>query len=221
MTASFDQEKHSSFLPPLKDENGRLIESQMIYVGGLDPSVSEEHLFALFSQFGSLQKVQLQYHPNTQISRGYAFLAFRDPKVSHLAIRTMAGKYIAGRQLNTGWANQNQQSLVSVASGCTVVTSDQFPENAAELSQKALSVMVQMSGGTTGVAEQQLAAPFMGASNSVSIESNGASLATMAEQELDKAMGLVGPVATSTSVQAIPTLAEARTSMGAGGTGTR
>jgi len=219
---SSDQEKRSSFLPPLKDENGRLIESQKVYVGGLDPSVSEEHLFALFSQFGSLQKVQLQYHPNTQISRGYAFLAFRDPKVSHLAIQTMAGKYVAGRPLKTGWANQNQQSSSSIASGCTVVTSDQFPENAAELSQKALSVMAQMTGGTTTAAEQQLAAPFMGATKSASIRSNGASLATMAEQELDKAMGLVGTVtATSTSAQAIPTLAEARTSMVAGGTGTR
>jgi len=102
------------------------------------------------------------------------------------------------------------------------VTSDQFPENAAELSLKALSVLAQMTGGTTAAAEQQLAAPFMSASKSTSIGSNGASLATMAEQELDKAMGLVGTVtATSISAQTIPTLAETRTSMVSGGTGTR
>jgi RNA-binding protein 39 len=214
----------TSFLPPLRDENGRLIESQKLYVGGLDPNVREEHLYALFSQFGTLQKVQLQYHPNTQISRGYAFLAFRDPKVSHLAIRTMTGKFVAGRPLKTGWANQNQQSPASIASGCTVVTSDQFPEDAADLTQKALSVLAQMTGGTTAAAVQQLTDTSMGASISANSGSNAVAIATMAEQELDKAIGLVGSTATtkSTSAQAIPTVAEARASMAApGGAGSR
>ena len=211
----------TSFLPPLRDESGRLIEAQKVYVGGLDPNVREEHLYALFSQFGTLQKVQLQYHPNTQISRGYAFLAFRDPKVSHLAIRTMSGKFVAGRPLKTGWANQNQQSAASIASGCTIVTSDQFPEDAADLTQKALSVLAQMTGGTTAAAVQQLADTSMGASVSASMSgSNAVAIATMAEQELDKAIGLVGSSTVTTnftSVQAVPTVAEARASMAAVG----
>jgi len=145
----------ASFLPPLKDETGRLIESQKVYVGGLDPSIREDHLYALFSPFGNLQKVQLQCHPNTQLSRGYAFLTFYDPKVSNLAIRTMAGKIVTGRPLKTGWANQNQQSTASLASGCVVVTSDQYPDNASELAQKALAVLAQMTGAGAAAAVQQ------------------------------------------------------------------
>lgn len=209
-------------LPPLKDENGRLIESQKIYLGGLDPSVGEDHLYALFSQFGTLQNVQLQYHPNTQSSRGYAFLAFRDPKVSHLAIRTMAGQFVAGRPIKTGWANQNQQSSASLASGCTVVTSDQFPDNAAELTQKALTVLAQMTGGTVALADQVLTNSVTGASSSASIGFSATATASAAEQELDKAMGLVGAgTATSTSTHGIPTVAEARASLAAGGAGPR
>ena len=202
-----------SFLPPLRDENGRLIESQKVYVGGLDPSIREDHLHALFSQFGNLQKVQLQYHPNTQISRGFAFLSFRDPKVSHLAIRTMAGKVVSGRPLKTGWANQNQQSSASIASGCTVVTSDQFPENATDLVQKALFALSQMTGETMAATQHQLV-------DFASSGANTTATATMAEQELDKAMGLIGSgTATSISAQKIPTVAEARASMVGGGTG--
>jgi RNA-binding protein 39 len=229
-----DQEKHggnvlsssstatTSFLPPLRDENGRLIESQKVYVGGLDTSVREDHLYALFSQFGTLHKVQLQYHPNSQISRGYAFLTFRDPKVANLAIRTMAGQIVAGGALKTGWANQNQQSPASIASGCTIVTSDQFPEGASDLVQKALSVLAQMTGSTPVAAGPQPNFFAAATSNSGTGGSNPMSLATMAEQELDKAMGLAGtPTAPTTSVsnQGIPTVAEARASMAAGGTG--
>ena len=138
----------NSFLPPLKDENGNKIESQKVYVGGLDHAVTEQHLFALFSQFGTLLKVQLQIDLNTRLSRGYAFLSFHDPKVSNLAIKTMGGKLIAGRPLKTGWANQS----TSFSSGCTIVTSEEFPADSVALSQKALIVLAQMTGGTVVVA---------------------------------------------------------------------
>jgi len=199
------------FLPPLRDENGRLIESQKVYVGGLDPSVREEHLHAIFSQFGTLLKVQLQCHPNTQISRGYAFLAFRDPKVSHLAIQTMAGKIVAGRALKTGWASQNQQSAASIASGCIVVTSDKFPENASELAQKALLVLLQMTEGTTTAAAHGLPDSVIGTSDV-------AAISAIAEQELNKAVGVDTSTSRPTSAHAIPTVAEARASMAAGAT---
>lgn len=195
-----------SFLPPLRDENGRLIESQNVYVGGLDPSIRQDQLYALFSPFGNLKKVQLQYHPNTQVSRGFAFLTFHDPKVSNLAIQTMAGKIVIGRPLKTGWANQNQQSPASIASGYTMVTSDQFPENASELSQKALSVLAQMNGGYA-MQPVPSASTFVATSNP---SSSASTVMTMAGQELDKAMG----TSTTASTQSIPTVADARASMG-------
>jgi len=209
-----NQVAKKSFLPPLRDESGRLIESQKVYVGGLDPSVKEDHLHALFAQFGNLLSVQLQYHPNTQMSRGYAFLTFYDPKVSHLAIRTMAGQYVAGRSLKTGWASQNRPTSASIASGCSIVTSDQFPENASELSQKALSALAQMTGASVTPVNPHMLNPITNSTN------DGSHAMALAEQELDKAMGLISAsTAVSSLTPEISTVGEARGSMAASGTG--
>ena len=225
----------STFLPPLRDETGRLIESQKVYVGGLDPSVGEEHLYALFSQFGTLHKVHIQTDAATRMSKGFAFLSFRDPKVSHLAIRTMAGQLMAGQPLKTGWASQNQQSMASIASGCTVVTSDQYPIDAATLAQKALAVLAQMTGGGSSATSTPTSVPtvtgsMVAAAAAAAVTSSASStdpsaLATMAEQELDKAMGFATTVTTTTTAttanpgiataSAMPTVAEARASMAA------
>jgi RNA recognition motif-containing protein len=260
----------NSFLPPLKDENGNKIESQKVYVGGLDHAVTEQHLFALFSQFGTLLKVQLQIDLNTRLSRGYAFLSFHDPKVSNLAIKTMGGKLIAGRPLKTGWANQS----TSFTSGCTIVTSEEFPTDAVALSQKALIVLAQMTGGAVVVAggaggtggsslpvsasasANNVAAgavdgnkPSSAANNYATIDptvhaaaalelskamlvpskttlSVDPSILATAEEELDRAMGLL-PAFTDTktngggtnngvsSASSIPTVADARASLAA------
>ena len=205
----------STFLPPLRDETGRLIESQKVYVGGLDPSVGEDHLRALFSRFGTLHGVHLQTDPATRASKGYAFLSFRDPKVSHLAIRTMAGKLLAGRPLKTGWANQNQQSAASIAAGCTVATSDRYPEDAPALAKEALSVLAQMTGG--GVVPAAAEAPAV-----LAPAADPSALSAVAAQELDKAMGLsagagttAGMVAQPAGLSGMPTVAEARASLAA------
>jgi len=234
--------KASSFLPPLRDESGRLIESQKVYVGGLDASVTEDHLFALFSQFGTLHRVHLQTDATTRTSKGYAFLSFRDPKVAHLAMRTMAGQVLAGRPLKTGWANQNQQTTASLAAGCSIVTSDRFPDHAGALAQKALLVLAQMTGGSSsasascsgiasGIASGSVptAAAAPSTVGSRSDPSPALALASMAEHELDKAMGLTGaaaaavlaPGSTATatastaSSSSMPTVAEARASLAA------
>ena len=75
------------------------IESQKVYVGSIDPCVTQDQLRALFSQFGTLEKVLLQMDTLTGMSRGFAFLSYRDPKDANLAIQTMSGQMIAGRSL--------------------------------------------------------------------------------------------------------------------------
>ncbi len=182
----------------LLDESGNRIESQKVYVGGLDPSVTEEHLFALFSQFGQLDKVSMQLDPGTSCSRGYAFLSFRDPKDANLAIQTMSSQILAGRPMKTGWANQ-----ASSVTGVRIVTSDQFPADASTRAQKAFAVLGQL----------------MGVSSEAAV--NATVFSMTAEKAVDAAMGalqkgeaqvVVQPVP-SGSTLAIPTVAEARASM--------
>lgn len=128
---------------PILSEDGKMIEAQKVYVGGLDPVISEEHIFALFSHFGQLEKVTMQVDPTTSSSRGYAFLSFRDPKEAFLAIQTMNNQMLAGRSIKTGWA-----SHVSPSSGVKVVTASSFPNDAADRARKAITVLAQMSNLT-------------------------------------------------------------------------
>ena len=73
--------------------------AQKVYVGSVDRNVTQAQLQALFSQFGELERVVLQLDPTTGISRGFAFLSYKDPKAANLAIQTMSGQMLAGRPL--------------------------------------------------------------------------------------------------------------------------
>jgi len=176
-------------ISPMISSSGKVIESQKAYVGSLDPSVNEEHLFALFSQFGQLEKVNMQMDPATQTSRGYAFLSYRDPKEANLAIQTMSNQVLAGRPMKTGWANQS-----SSVPGVVVSTSEEFPDDANVRAQKALSVLAQLTGSTAGA--------------------TAATISTTAEKAIDAAMGGPSEVAPQSS-SAVPTVAEARASLAA------
>jgi RNA-binding protein 39 len=70
-----------------------------VYVGNIDTNVTQPQLQAIFSQFGDLEKVSLQFDIATGISKGFAFFGFRDPKVANLCIQVMSGQQIAGRSL--------------------------------------------------------------------------------------------------------------------------
>ncbi|KAL3795366.1 hypothetical protein HJC23_009539 [Cyclotella cryptica] len=79
--------------------DGRKIEAQKVYVGSIDRGVTQAQLYALFSGFGPLEKVLLQMDTTTGISRGFAFLSYKDPKDANLAIQTMSGQLLAGKPL--------------------------------------------------------------------------------------------------------------------------
>ena len=81
------------------DPSGKRIEAQKVYVGSVDRCVTQAQLYALFSQFGQLDRVLLQMDMATGMSRGFAFLSYRDPKNANLAIQTMSGQMLAGRPL--------------------------------------------------------------------------------------------------------------------------
>ena len=184
-------------IKPLLGPNGLPIEAQKVYVGSLDPRVSQDHLFQLFHHFGDLQKVNLQMDPNTGISKGYAFLKFHDPKDANLAIQTMAGQVLAGRPLKTGWASQT----VGSSPGVPVVTSDEFPDDASEKAQKGLVALTQLALNGVG-----------GIGSTAVIPS---AVANMADAALNTAMGEAAAAATAASPLAattskVPTVAEAR-----------
>jgi RNA-binding protein 39 len=129
--------------PPLLGPNGKLLEAQKVYVGSLDSSVTQEHLFLLYSQFGYLDKVALQMDSNTGISKGFAFLSFHDPKDAFLAIQTMNGQVLAGRPMKTGWAVNQIPSIP----GAEVITAEEFPADASARTASAYRVLAQLVMG--------------------------------------------------------------------------
>jgi len=83
------------------------VEAQKVYVGSIDRNVTQAQLYAIFSQFGELEKVVLQVDTSSGMSKGYAFLQFKCPKVANLAIEAMSGQVLAGRPLIEEWLGCN------------------------------------------------------------------------------------------------------------------
>jgi len=83
------------------DATGKKVIIQNVYIGSIDRLVTQAQLHAIFSQFGQLTSLHLPLDPSTGLHRGYAFLSYSDAKSANLAIKTMAGQSIAGRQLGS------------------------------------------------------------------------------------------------------------------------
>lgn len=84
----------------LGGEINKRTEAQKLYIGNIDQAVTQSQLYAIFSQFGQLDRVLLQLDPATGLSKGFAFLSFQDPKVANLAMTTISGQILAGKAIN-------------------------------------------------------------------------------------------------------------------------
>ncbi|VVB10824.1 unnamed protein product [Arabis nemorensis] len=73
-----------------------------VYVGNLDPRVTERELEDEFHTYGVIRSVWVARRPP-----GYAFLDFDDPRDAHDAIRALDGK--------NGWRVEHAMSAVSQA----------------------------------------------------------------------------------------------------------
>merc|ERR1712238_285378 len=87
----------STLVRNLYSAGDKRIEAQKVYLGSIDRNVTQAQLYAIFSQFGQLEKVMLQVDTTTGLSKGFAFLSFKDAKVANLAIQVMSGQLLAGR----------------------------------------------------------------------------------------------------------------------------
>merc|ERR1711957_1046571 len=131
----------STLVRNLYSAGDKRIEAQKVYLGSIDRNVTQAQLYAIFSQFGQLEKVMLQVDTTTGLSKGFAFLSFKDAKVANLAIQVMSGQLLAGRSLRTGWANMN-----TTVPGLEEVTSSEFPENSVHLIQNVHMALTQLNG---------------------------------------------------------------------------
>jgi len=126
---------------PIGPIGGKRKIAQKVYLGNIDRNITPAQLQYIFQCFGPLEHVQLQIDPSTGLSRGFCFLSYNDPKDANLAIQVMASQTLAGRQLKTGWANQqaNNQSIEEVITA-------EVPPDANTRIQQVHVAMVQLAG---------------------------------------------------------------------------
>lgn len=84
-------------------KNGSSMENQpkTLYVGNLDPSVTEEFVATLFSQMGALTGCKMIHEPGND---PYCFVEYSDHMSAATALNTYNKRKVLGRELKVNWA---------------------------------------------------------------------------------------------------------------------
>jgi RNA recognition motif-containing protein len=77
--------------------------SKKIYVGNMSYSTTEQQLTDLFSQFGTVQSVNIVVDRYTNQAKGFGFVEMEDD-AAEAAISALNGKELGGRQLKVNEA---------------------------------------------------------------------------------------------------------------------
>ena len=75
-----------------------------LFVGNLDPMVTEQTLYETFSRFGSLVIVPKIARDDANISKGYGFVSFSNFEASDDAIANLNGQYLMNKQVSIQYA---------------------------------------------------------------------------------------------------------------------
>ncbi|CAG8460205.1 5158_t:CDS:2 [Ambispora gerdemannii] len=76
-----------------------------IYVGSINFELTEQHLRVVFGQFGAIKSVSMSLDPITGKHKGFCFIEFETPEGASLALDSMNGAELGGRQLKVGRPN--------------------------------------------------------------------------------------------------------------------
>ena len=73
--------------------------SKKIFVGGLEPSVTDKDLIDFFSKFGEVKDASVLFDNNRNASRGFGFVTFEDQKTVEQLVKDNHF-YIKGRKID-------------------------------------------------------------------------------------------------------------------------
>lgn len=80
-----------------------------LYVGGLDPRVTEEVLKQIFETTGHVQNVKIIPDKNAK-GYNYGFIEYDDPGAAERAMATLNGRRVHQSEIRVNWAYQSNQS---------------------------------------------------------------------------------------------------------------
>jgi len=106
------------------DEN---VNSRTLYVGNLDPSISEELLMALFSQIGHCKNCKIIHEPT---SDPYAFIEFTEHQAAAHALLAMNKRLVMGKEIKVNWAttSSNATNKIDTSKHFHIFVGDIAPE---------------------------------------------------------------------------------------------
>lgn len=80
-----------------------------IFVGNLSFQTTQDELFAAFSQFGSVERVNIVTDRDSGQSRGFAFVEMTERRDAENAIASLNGADLNGRAMNVNEARPKPQ----------------------------------------------------------------------------------------------------------------
>src|ERR1700689_5006274 len=75
-----------------------------IFVGNLNFQTTQDELFAAFSQYGAVERVNIMTDRDTGQPRGFAFVEMTDRREAETAIQQLNGAELNGRAMNVNEA---------------------------------------------------------------------------------------------------------------------
>uniref|UniRef100_A0A5F9CMB4 Probable RNA-binding protein 18 n=1 Tax=Oryctolagus cuniculus TaxID=9986 RepID=A0A5F9CMB4_RABIT len=87
---------------------GSLQEGHRLWIGNLDPKITEYHLLKLLQRFGKVKQFDFLFHKSGALEgqpRGYCFVNFETKQEAEQAIQCLNGKLALSKKLVVRWAH--------------------------------------------------------------------------------------------------------------------
>lgn len=89
----------------------RSVEGYIIFVSGIHPEASEDHIYDLFTEYGSIKNIHINMDRNTGFLKGYALLEFEHLNEADAVVKDVNGKIFYGKSLKVSYAfKRNMES---------------------------------------------------------------------------------------------------------------
>ncbi|CAM9648544.1 unnamed protein product, partial [Choristocarpus tenellus] len=128
-----------------------------IYVGNVEQHITTEMIRTIFQPFGNVVGAEMVVDPsNPGEHRGYGFIQYASETVAKVALETMNGFELAGRNLRVAWAqDQSKPAQAVLPPGVTAAAVAAAAVAAAGASGVGTGLPAGIAGGTPTMAQRQ------------------------------------------------------------------
>ncbi|XP_072285970.1 probable RNA-binding protein 18 [Pyxicephalus adspersus] len=121
---------------------GSLQDGHRLWIGNLDPKITEYHLLKLLQKFGKVKQFDFLFHKSGPLEghpRGYCFVNFETKGEAEKAIQCLNGKMALSKKLVVRWAHAQIKKYDNYKSEKVLPISLE-PSSSTEPTQSSLSV---------------------------------------------------------------------------------